>query len=197
MQYLLDILGASIIGMFVIFMIVQFNMQMSEANQELIMNNMSQFSTVTSSEIIEYDFYKIGYRVGTSNKFLVAKSNEVEYFADINNDGSRDSVRYYIGDRQRIYEEIEMETSQNPYNRPIYRSVNGGKGELISIVRKFEITYLDSMGVKIPENLLINPSKRREIRGLGVYVLTEASEKTGGIYQGTEWRKTIWPKNVN
>ncbi|MFC2084574.1 hypothetical protein ACFLS9_05910 [Bacteroidota bacterium] len=197
MQYLLDILGASIIGMFVIFMIVQFNMQMSEANQELIMNNMSQFNTITSSEIMEYDFYKIGYRVGTSNKFLITKSNEVEYYTDINNDGNIDSVRYYMVDKQDMYSEIEIERAQNPYNRPIYRSVNRGRSELISIVRKFEITYLDSMGVKIPENLLINPSKRREIRGLGVYVLTEASEKTGGIYQGTEWRKTIWPKNVN
>ena len=62
MTQLLDILGATIIGGFVLFMIARSNLNISEYSDELLVSTITQFDVVESIEIIESDdSYMEGY----------------------------------------------------------------------------------------------------------------------------------------
>ena len=191
MAYLLDIAGSFLISFYVIFILIQFNSQVKASSDELLFYNISQLNAATSCEILEHDIYKAGYRVSASDKILLADSVQLKYYGDIDNNGTRDSVHYYIGSIG------EMFITFNPADRPLYRKVNGGSPEMVSIVTNFRISYIDSSGIdKIPYADLNTPSKRRKIKGIQVYATVESGEPINGIFQSSELIRTIFPKNI-
>ena len=63
MAYLLDILGASVIGGFIFLMIANSNARISNFSDELLISTITHYDAVESTEIIEFDLYKIGYGI--------------------------------------------------------------------------------------------------------------------------------------
>ncbi len=65
MQFLLDHLGAMVIGGILILSIIGLNFQMNSASYDKFAQSTIQQTALSTVETLEYDFYKIGYRVST------------------------------------------------------------------------------------------------------------------------------------
>ncbi len=196
MAYLIDVLGSVIVSSFVILMLVGFNIQMSTFSYDMFSSTLTQGNAVVTGQILEYDLYKIGYRA-SGQKISFADSTKVVYSTDLENNGSLDSVCYYIGTIENL------SSTPNPIDRPLYRSQNGQSPIQIAAISNLKdstnsiipyFSYLDSAGVQI-----VNPNTvalRKNIRTIKVAMRLQAPEAIEGIYQGVDWERTIRPKNL-
>ena len=191
MAYMLDILGSMAIGALVILMLFRFNQTMLSASNEKLLYNISQMHTVVATEVIEYDFYKIGFRVNSTDVFEKAKAAEVEYLTDVDNNGVMDTIKYSLSTTS------ELLSTVNPDDKLLYRTVNGGTPQIVTAVVDFDLSYRDSTGSFItPYSELNDPVNRRKIRGIDVYIYLESQDPIDGIYQGTEWTRSLSLKNI-
>jgi len=188
MAYLLDIAGSSILAGLFILMVLAFNVNVDSASRELYDRSMTQAEAVEAVRILDHDLYKIGYRA-SGQKITLADSSRVKFFSDLNNDGAIDSVYYFLGTTG------EMTSTQNPNDRPVYRSQNDTT-VLCMIVRDFKISYLDSAGTRLSYAALTSASERAKIKNLQVFVHFESAYSTEGNYDSFSMRKTVRPKNI-
>ena len=196
MAYMIDVLGSVIVSSFVILMLVGFNIQMSTFSSDMFSSTLTQGNAVVTGQILEYDLYKIGYRA-SGQKISFADSTKIIYSTDLENNGSLDSVCYYIGTIENL------SSTPNPIDRPLYRSQNGQSPIQIAAISNLKdstnsiipyFSYLDSAGVQI-----VNPNTvalRKNIRTIKVAMRLQAPEAIEGIYQGVDWERTIRPKNL-
>lgn len=191
MSYLLDIMGSFAIGALVMLMLFRFNQTMLSASNEKLLYNISQLNTVVATEVIEYDFYKIGYRVDSADALIRCRTREVAYLSDYDNDGVVDSIKYFLGDKN------DLEHTTNPKDMLLYRQVNKDKPQIITALVDFELSYRDTAGVLItPTSELSDANKRKAVRGIDVYIYLESADPIDGIYQGTEWKRNLALKNI-
>ena len=169
MSYLLDVIGSFAIGAAVLLMIVRFNQSMINASNESLIYNLAQFNTTQVSQILEYDFFKIGFRVDSEDKFGIAKESEIKFYTDYNDDGIVDTLRYYLSTASALSSTV------NPYDKFLYRTFNEGEPEIISPVMVFELAYRDSVGNEItPIAKLNSAEQRRKISGIDIHVYIES-----------------------
>ena len=191
MSYLLDVIGSFVIGALVLLMLFRFNQTLLSASNEKLLYNISQLNTVVTTDVIEYDFYKIGFRVDTSDVFLACGSEGLTYLSDWDNDGLVDTIEYSLSD------EKVLEHTANPRDKVLYRTVNEGDPQIIAAVVDFELSYRDTSGKLItPTSGLVVREKRRIVRGIEVYIYLESPDPVDGIYQGTEWKRNLSLKNI-
>lgn len=188
MSYLLDILGATAIGAYVIYMIMQVNIRITESSSEIFLSALSQNNSLTAAEIIQYDFYKIGYRA--NSPILEADSTTIKFLADLERDWAIDTISYYEGN------ESDLSTSSNPNDKPLYRQVNDSGSSMISPVASFKIVYYDSIGNKIDYKSLQLQSYRNKVKFLKLNIRYEASDPIDGYYRGLDYVRTIRPRNL-
>lgn len=189
MATLLDILGASAIGSFIIFMILQFNIRISDSASETFLSGWTQSEAITAAEIVQYDFYKIGFREA-GKKITKADSTEIMYLSDVDNDGNVDTVYYYKGTLS------DKMNTPNPSDYPLYRTFNGGSAEIVTNVTGFYLTYYDSTGTEITHAQLTSQINRDKIKSIKLDLSFESSEPVDSIYQGIDWVRMIRPKNI-
>lgn len=189
MNSLLDIIGSSIIGGIMYLLLFQVNSQISMTSIEILQSTFSSRNTVDAVTVLEYDLNKLGYRVA-GDFITAAEENKIEFWSDINNEDSTVKVLYFLGDS------TEVSGTINPNDRPLYRRVADGDTQMVSVVRDFKITYLDSAYNKISFASLNNQANRNKIRGTRVYLRIESSEPSEGIYPYIEFKRTIIPKNL-
>jgi hypothetical protein len=191
MAYFLDIIGSFAIGAAVILMIIRFNQSMITASNESIIYNIAQINTTQVSQILEYDFFKIGFRVDNEDKFRIAKKSDIQFYSDYDDDGNVDTLRYFLSDTSALSSTV------NPNDKILYRSFNGGEPDIISPVLLFELAYTDSVGNEItPISQLNSAAKRRNIRGIDIHIYIESPFPIDGKYQGAEWKRSIVLKNI-
>ncbi|MBM4175510.1 MAG: hypothetical protein FJ213_04965 [Ignavibacteria bacterium] len=191
MGNLIDILTATVIGAVVILMIIGINFYIENSSRDIINSNMAQTNITELGAVIEYDFYKIGYRI-TGNKIVTADSTEIKFYTDMDNNGNADTLRYYIGSTS------ELTATPNPNDRLLYRVYNNEtpKSSNLGVVN-FKLTYYDSAGSQINYGSLNSQTHRNRIRSIGVYLKVESPYPIEGVYTGAEWKKIIRPKNFN
>ena len=188
MNYLIDIVGSSVIGAIVFLVLMNLNMNMNTSSGENLFLNVAQREATTTSDVIENDFYKIGYRI-SGEKIAIADSTEIKFYADINNDGNDDSVHYYLGDIS------ELSSTTNPNDRVLYRVENDSLKTEFFIVG-FSLSYCDSSGEEFNYSTLKSSAKREKIRSIDIVAKIESSEPIDGSYQSAGWYKKIAPKNL-
>lgn len=205
MAFLLDVIASSFIGGFIILMLLSLNIQLSDSSRESFENTHLQSSVITISEVIEYDFYKIGYNVD-SNFVLLADSTRLRFCADIADSNNVDTIYYYTGTTN------EASFSENPNDFPLYRVKNGIVNRLAT-VSEFKLTFLDSTSSQIlPATLFSSQVARNQIKSIQVNFLIqsfvplsqdsivvytdEGNSVTEPIYEGAEFQKIITLKNI-
>jgi len=189
MNSLLDVIGSSIIGGIMYLLLFQVNSQISMTSIEILQSTFSSRNTVDAVTVLEYDLNKLGYRVA-GDFITAAEENKIEFWSDIKNEDSTVKVLYFLGDS------TEVSGTINPNDRPLYRRVADGDTQMVSVVRDFKITYLDSAYNKISYASLNNQTNRNKISGTRVYLRIESSEPSEGIYPYIEFKRTIIPKNL-
>lgn len=190
MASLLDILTATFIGAILILMIIGISFYIQNSSNEVMTASVAQMNLKEIAEVLDYDLYKIGYRV-PSNKILEADSTRIRFQTDINNDGKIDTVYYFLGSPN------ELTNTPNPRDKILYRIENNQplRGSNLGVV-DFKLTYYDSTNTKINYNSLGSQNSRDKIRSIEYYVRVETLYLIEGYYPGAEMKRTIKPKNL-
>jgi hypothetical protein len=142
-QTIIDIIASTIVFGSLMLMTLRLNVAQSEMIQGARGDLMVQQSIVEVTHLIEYDFRKIGYCKNTAqiitNAILLADSNRITFRTDVNNDGSVDTMRYYLGPTS------ELTVTPNPRDRFLYRVVNQNPAIGVSVgVTVFDLKYYNS-----------------------------------------------------
>jgi len=185
----IDIIGSYVIGAMILLILVNLNNSINNSASENLYSNIVQRNVTSTSELIEYDIYKIGYRV-SGNKFSIADSNQIKFFADLDDNGAAEIVHYFCGNKS------ELNGTPNPNDFLITREINSQKPGVDIIVTDFNISYFDSIGKKLDYALLKNQSGMSKIKSLKISLRCESQELINDHYQAAEWKKTILPKNI-
>lgn len=170
-------------------MINKLNTDISVSSYEMQSHQISQTNAIETVKILEFDLYKIGYKV-TGEKIKIADSTTITYFTDIDNNDVIDSLKYYIGN------ESELPSTLNPNDKPFYRKRNNNQAEIIGTVTTFNFEYFDSTGTQLSYNNLLNASEREKIRSIRALIGFEANDPYNSVYQGVDFLRIIRPKNL-
>jgi hypothetical protein len=190
MAYLLDILGSVIIAGMVVMILLTININTTTSSSALLFTTIEQRKITAATELIQYDFYKIGYLI-PGEKIAIADSNEIKFYSDIDNDTETDSVHYYLGNT------TDLTYTSNPNDKPLYRQRNWQDSLLAEIpVVDFNLSYYDSIGNSLDYSSLTNSAGRDLIKSIKIKITVESDEMYADEYRTSEWKKKISPKNL-
>jgi hypothetical protein len=185
----LDVAGSFVIGGIVILTFVNLNLTISVSASENLYSGIVQGEVTSAADLLEHDFYKIGYRC-SGNIIEIADSNEIVFYSDIDNDGGPDEINYFVGDEESFTE------TGNPNDFLLTREKNKEKPAASIPVVDFKLTYYDSLGQKIDYTLLSSQAERDKIKTIGIRMKCESADMIDNHYEAVEWEKTIKPKNI-
>ena len=182
----LDFVGSVIMGTLAIFLIMNLNAQVSTNKNEITANGMIQGNISALGDVMENDFYKIGYRI-TGDKISKTSLNQFTYLADINNDGNTHSIYYYLGDTS------QARFTKNPNDKPLFKVIDNGSPQTIALVRDCQFAFYDSTGAQISDTSVTG---RRLIRIVKLYLRSESPDLINNYYQMAEYSRKIKPMNL-
>ncbi|MCF8242629.1 MAG: hypothetical protein K9J16_14720 [Melioribacteraceae bacterium] len=188
MSQLIDIVGSTVIGAFVILLILNLNIQITSSTNEMLLNNVTQQISAASIQDVEYFLYKIGHSVNSA-QILTADSSSLQFKGDFNNDGSEETLNYYTGTIN------DLASTPNPNDKPLFKVLNSGSPISIGTVRLFKFSYFDSLGAMISYDGLAG--KLDEIKSIKIESIFTSPEPINENYPELEWVRLIRPKNIN
>ena len=184
MNAYLDTIGSTFIGALLMISLLAFYNNFSTERYMSDLWVISQGNASALSEVIEYDFRKIGYNSpNPENSILSADSSSISFLADLNDDGSIDSVRYYVGNSS------EAAGTENPNDVLFYRIVNGQntRGSALGLT-KFKLVYFDSTGTVT--------SMLDRIKEIEVLLTVESPVTFEDYYPTVFMKRKVRPKNL-
>lgn len=187
MPTMLDIIGSFIIGGMVLVAVITLNIDISNNAARMTYDLVVQENMVELTREVEYDFYKIGYRVPSDTAITSADSTDITFLADIDDDGTVESVRYYLGSPD------ELTSTPNTEDRLLYRVVNSETPKSSNMgVTAFGLKYYDESGNET--------SDLGDIQAIKVSLDVESpfpySDTTFVAYAGQHWEEYIVPMNI-
>jgi hypothetical protein len=189
----LGLVTSFIIAGLLMMTIVTLNMRMGQHSADITLHTMSQTYVSTISDIIQYDFTKVGYNVDgpISNPILIADETEIQFLSNLDNDGTIRTVTWQLSTTQ-------LTGSNNPRHRNLKRIVDGDETDISLGVSRFQIFYYLS-GQPDPLAFPISAADREEINRIEVILEVEPREGTGrnNQYTTSSWRKIFTPPNLN
>jgi hypothetical protein len=203
MSALHDLLGSIIIGGIVLLMLLTFNGNVMQSAGVQTFNTVVQSNLTTTTNILEYDFRKIGYRVAgvQDSACIYADSNKVIVRGDFNNDGTVDRLAYYISTTQ-------APGSSNPKSRILYRQLNFNPAQPMNVgVTRFQLRYYTAAGAQLTGNPISSPGAIKSYRitinveGKERFVDSQPTKTLGNpfgdtTFVGAYWQRTFKPINV-
>lgn len=134
---------------------------------------------------LEHDLRKVGYGV-SGTPFSLADSTRVRFYADVDADGSVDTLFYYVGSIG------EAADTPNPADRYLYRVVNGEPhvGGRVGIT-SWQFTYFDAAG-----NPSLAPADLGQIRKVRVEAEFAGLSAYDNVYAQTRIHLAVRPRNL-
>jgi len=189
MQVVYDILGSIIIGGIILLMLLNFNASVMEGAALQTFTSIVQTNMTSLTDMVEYDFRKMGYRVGSGHDSAIvyADSNSILIRGDFDDNGTVESISYSFDPKKKS-------GHVNPRSRVLSRTVNGSSTQSINLgATRFRLAYYDAAGQLILENPVKAPSRIRTIR---LALNLESTSPYDTTYAGGTWERTITPKNL-
>lgn len=141
-----DLVGSVIIGGILLITLFKVNDSATRNTYAFSGELIVQENLVTSVEVLEYDFRKIGYCEdpfaipNTKRAILYADSTDITYLTDVDFDGIPDTMRYYLGPPS------ELTGTPNPDDRMLYQEINGNRAGVNLGITLFKIKYFGALG---------------------------------------------------
>ena len=195
MNFLLDLMGSSIITGILFLLILKLNLYTSNANYYSDNELKLQQNVKTLAEVINHDLRKIGYKYdGTA--IVTAEHTRIQFYADMQAPGTFghgvvDFVEYRLGDS------TEASGTANQRDKVLYRIINYTDtigGPTLGLV-DFKFSYLDSKG--------ITTTYLDSIKYVKAEFWVEPYEHVANYVTGqpdstqfTYWELTINPRNI-
>jgi hypothetical protein len=149
---ILDILGSMVVGGILLLTLFRMNDSATRNTYNFSGELIVQQNLVTSVEVLEYDFRKIGFCEDPAklphpeeDAILYADTSEIKFLTDLmitpfgstdpKGDGTLDTLKYFLGAAS------ELTGTPNPNDRILYRIVNGSSKGVNLGVTKFKIRY--------------------------------------------------------
>jgi hypothetical protein len=147
---IIDILGSMVIGGILLLILFQMNDNATQNTYNFSGELVMQQNLVTTVEVLEYDFRKIGYCEDPTklpnpelNAIRYADASHIKFYTDVmispyndpNGDGSIDSIEYKLGPAS------ELSGTPNPDDKILYRIVNGVSRGVNLGITEFKIKY--------------------------------------------------------
>ena len=189
----LGLVTSFIIAALLMLSIVSMNLRMSQSTQDVSLHSMSQNHVSAISDLIQYDFPKIGYNASgpISDPIMVAKEDEIQFEANLDNSGSTETVTWRL-------ESGSLAGSGNSNHRSLVRIEDGDLQEINVGVTRFEIRYY-SFDSSAPLSTPITGSSLEDINRVEVILEVQPREGTGRNNQFTtsSWHRVFTPPNLN
>ncbi len=154
-QVMIDVIGSIVAFGWLLLMSLRVNTAGQEDMQSLNGDLLVQENLVAVTQLLEYDFRKIGFCKEPNNlpdptkAIILADTSRLKFLTDVDlgngPDGVPDSVYYCLGPTS------ELSQTPNPRDRYLYRQVNAepAKGANLGVT-SFTMKYFDRSGVPIP-----------------------------------------------
>jgi hypothetical protein len=182
MSTILDIVGSALIGGLLLLSILRLNLSYTSSSYSQQADLAIQTNLKTVTDIIDNDFRKIGYRA-TGTKIIRADTSSIVFWADIDNNGSVDSVRYFLSNTAAVSGTV------NPNDRILYGLANNqaAEGGNMGVIRFFLIYYDSSNAVT---------SNLNAIKSIKVQLSVQSPSQIGGQYSSAYWEGLYRPRNL-
>ncbi len=194
MASMLDMVGSAIIFGILILTVARIQENLNSTMYQNTFNTQTQQLAINIARQMEYDFTKVGYRVGTTNqKIFHADSTKIAFKGGLTYGGTVDSIVYELG-------ELDT-TSQNPRDYRLLRTTNSGTiSQRIGLV-DFRLSYFDTTNTAMatPISTL---AAFNAIRSVNVRLRFESLEPVqqafmdSATYFGVNWEKLIYARNL-
>jgi hypothetical protein len=184
-----DLLISSFIGGILLVAVFSLNANLMHTGFETTRDDVSQTQLLGFTQLMEYDFNKIGYRA-SSPKITIGDSTEIIFKSDIANNHVVHMIRYITG---AVTEGV---STQNPNDFPLYRYIDGTKSlQNYYGLTYFRFTYYDSTGTKIGTPVTATNQLNR-IKSIKVQAVIQSFYKVDSTYASCYWERTFFPKNI-
>ena len=183
MSYMLDIVGSFIIGGLLLLAVISSYTNVSEFALNSSINLAVQENLREWTHIVQHDFRKIGYHVDEPQTAIQScDSSSISFLADIDNNGSIDSISYSISDTYQI------PGTENPRDRMLSRMINGQMITGSLGLTDFQLRYFDGAGnpTWVPSN----------VKAVEVFIQVESTFPLDTTYVWSNWRGVISPLNL-
>lgn len=187
MGVIFDILGSFVVRAAIVAVMLNLMLslheQLQKKNEQAYMNEVMAAPALT----IVSDLKLAGYNSSSSNDstkmFPVASANEMQFFADTDENGSSELIRYYVN------------------NGILYRTVNGANAlELARSVTAFQLTYYFASGFATAPGINVWGIKSIDVRLQMQSASLGVTSRFSGVSDSTlytvEWREHVFPKNL-
>lgn len=182
MHSIIDYVGSMVTGGVIFVMMMGYYFNVSATGVTQVFNTTTQEDVTSITEIIEYDMRKAGYGITDSIAFTAADSNRFAIRGDFNNDGTADTVTYWLST-------TPMSGTSNPQARTLYRRANNQTRTLTpNPITRFTAWYYDAAG-----NPTNNPASVRFAR---IALQVECKMQNGDLPVAVFWERVIKPQNV-
>jgi hypothetical protein len=182
MNSMMDYIGSMITGAGVFLMMLSYYFNVGATAISQVFSTTTQEDMTSITEILEHDFRKAGYGVADSVAFPIADTNRIAMRGDFDNNGTIDTVQYWLGDTQ-------MPGSSNPLARILYRKTNGTTVKLTTnAITLFKVWYYNASGATT--TVIKNIQFARV--ALNMECKLSYDNQTAGQY----WERVIKPQNV-
>ncbi len=182
MNSMIDYIGSMITGgaVFAAMLTYFFNVSATAVSQVFSVSTQEDMTSIT--EILECDLRKAGFGVTDSVAFTIADSNHIAIRADFDNNGTIDTVQYWVGTTQ-------MPESSNPLARILYRQSNGKTVRLTpNAITRFKVWYYNASGAMTTDV--------RQIRTTRIAMNMECKISYDNQTAGEYWERVIKPQNL-
>jgi len=192
----LGLVTSFIIAALLMLSIVSMNLRMGQSTQDISLHSMSQNHVSAISDLIQYDFPKIGYDIDGPIEddpiIITAKEDEISFKANLDNLGTYETVTWRL-------EPGPIAGSNNTNHRTLVRIEGTDIQEINVGVTRFEIRYYD-FNAPDPSGLMTFPiTNTEDINRIEVILEVQPREGTGRNNQFTtsSWHRVFTPPNIN
>lgn len=170
-----------LLGAFLLI-IFSFQSQSAQMTGENILDARNHSIVETMRLLLRHEVAMIGQGVDSGASILNATDSNISYKADIDNDGTVDTVRFYL-------EKFDQSPFTNPNIKMFVKEVNGSEVEFgYRGISELKFLYFDENGQ--------TTSTKTDIKFVGFQMALESEEKVNEEYQKILIEDRVLPKNL-
>lgn len=192
---ILDLVGSMIIGGLLLLILFKLNDNATANTYNFSGEVTVQEDLVTTIEVLEYDFRKIGYcenpynLVNPAVSILYADTSRIKFLTDEDFDGTPDTLEYYLGPAS------ELTGTPNPNDRKLYRVVNGVPSGANLGITQFHISYFNALGHFMTTPITTIPTG---VQSMKIDIKVESTAAYDEQYGYAFWRQIrLASRNLN
>jgi len=202
MNIMIDIVGSAVIACVILLLVFQMNQSMGSMTFQNTLDVITQENSKTIADIINFDFYKIGYGVSIdplNPAIQLADSDRITFTSDIHQRGTVDTVRYFTSS---VPYPIQGSTTKF---KKLYRLVDttASAGANLGIT-SFRFSYYDTLGHQIVLPPPTDTASLAKIKSIRIQMTVRNPISVDSTLAGTfdttfaatYWEKWISPKNL-